>query len=151
MSLCTSITITQLGVLLKIKTEDIRRAVAGFTSILSIPISDDAVIQPFHASLYDFFTDMARSNSNPVVHHMSLMTNCLRVITGSVGEEEVIRYACTSWCHHLRCVLSNDGEFHLLSSPHCWNSQGPSGTRGSSYVCRTTTGQVDWRKRVRGQ
>jgi hypothetical protein len=34
---------------------------------------------------------------------------------------------------------------------YCWNSQGPSGARGSSYVCRTTTGQVDWRKRVRSQ
>jgi hypothetical protein len=33
----------------------------------------------------------------------------------------------------------------------CWNSRGLSGARGNSYVCRTTTGQVDSCKRVGNQ
>jgi hypothetical protein len=47
-------------------------------------------------------------------------------------------------CH----IDINDGHTKYQLPIPCWNSQGPSGARGSSYVCRTTTGQVDWCKRV---
>ena len=47
MYLCTPFTITQLGVLLTLETDDICLAVTELKSILSIPISNDAVISCF--------------------------------------------------------------------------------------------------------
>lgn len=115
--------VKQLGLLINFETSDIRAALEGLESVCKIPQDDEEEIQPFHASLYDFFADSERSKEffvDPVAHHSSVLLDCLRIIKGDLKDDEidraVARYVCGSWCHHLNRVLMHGGEDDLLYS-----------------------------------
>jgi hypothetical protein len=97
--------VKQLGLLLKLETSDIRAALEGLESVCKIPQDDKEGIQPFHASLYDFFADSERSKEffvDPVAHHSSVLLDCLRIITGDLKEGEIDE----GWLLRLRELVS---------------------------------------------
>lgn len=113
----------QLGLLLGLGTDVINAALAGLGSILIIPEKNDRPIQPFHASLHNFLTDSHRSQEffiNPAIYHTSILLNCLKIILTNHKQEtdpnEVIRYACVSWCHHLHSAVFHGASDYLLLS-----------------------------------
>jgi hypothetical protein len=104
----------QLGQLFGHQANDIVNGLQGLKPILDIPQVHYNTIQPYHASLHDFLTDIKRSNDffiDPVKQHFSIMLSCLRIVLdnsqGGIIDQEITDYACRNVFHHFRCALTN--------------------------------------------
>ena len=101
--------VNQLEQLLRL---DVRLALGGCSSILTIPDQDNDCVRPY-PTLRDFLTDHNRSRVHfldPVKHHFLLMSSCMTYITSTFennsGDVILLRYVCRYWCHHFRLGLS---------------------------------------------
>ncbi|KAF8688285.1 hypothetical protein AX14_003471 [Amanita brunnescens Koide BX004] len=93
-----------------LKAHDIFFALGGCHSILAIPEDNTKAIEPYHASLRDFFADQSRSKDlfyTPAMSHAQLMLGCLQAITTAFNEgSHAPEYALISWHHHACLFLS---------------------------------------------
>ena len=112
------LSINELGEFLQL---DVRLALRGCSSILTIPDSDNDYARPYHASLKDFLTDPYRSNGHfldTVQHHSLIVKSCVRYIPSAFENNsqnwEALHYACQYWCHHFHSSLSHDNGVHYI-------------------------------------
>ena len=116
------LSITGLGCLLQIEGGDVILALQGVQSILIIPENDEQPVRPFHTSLRDFLTTKTRSNNffvNPLICHFSIVIDCLAVMivhSGDLFQDEGLKYASQSWCHHLLCAIEEEDSGNLFNS-----------------------------------
>jgi len=122
-SLTSSLSITFLGHLLRLRAEDIVQALLGIQSILMIPGDDNQPIRLFHTSLRDFLISQPRSRNffiDPPTRHLCIATDCLTVIMAQ-PENDVFygggqKYACLHWCHHFHRGITGYGGDNFLNS-----------------------------------
>jgi len=123
MLLTSPLSITSLGCLLQLRSEEIVHALLGIQSILMIPGDDDQSIQLFHTSLRDFLVSRPRSWDffiDPPTRHLCIATDCLMVIM-TQPENGIFysggqSYACLNWCYHYCWGLTEGGGDNLLHS-----------------------------------
>jgi len=114
----SSLSITFLAHLLRLRTEEIVHALLGIQSILMIPGDDNEPIRLFHTSLRDFLISQRRSGDffvDPPTRHLCIATDCLTVIM-TQPEKDIFygagqMYACLNWCRHFyRGITGGRGE-----------------------------------------
>jgi hypothetical protein len=102
--------IDNLSELLGLEVTEIRVALGGCHSVLTIPEDSTETIRPHHASLRDFLTDEERSKDlffAPATCHATLMIYCLKAITKAFRDgNHAPEYASTRWYYHTSLLLS---------------------------------------------
>jgi hypothetical protein len=123
MLLRSSLSITFLAHLLRLRTEEIVHALLGIQSILMIPGNDNEPIRLFHTSLRDFLVSQPRSRDffiDPPTRHLYIATDCLMVIMTQpengifYGRRQM--YACLNWCDHFCRGVTEGREDTLFHS-----------------------------------
>jgi len=119
------LSVVTLADLLQLETGDVIHALLGIQSILLIPQDDKQPIRPFHTSMRDFLYIQARSNNlfiNHPARHLSITTDCIALMKVQAAYNLLpgggLEYAVESWCHHLACVVEEEGGVNLLNSQH---------------------------------
>jgi cytidylate kinase len=114
----TSLSITFLAHLLRLRAEDVVQALLGTQSIIMIPGDDDQPIQLFHTSLRDFLVAQPRSGEffiDPPTRHFCIAINCMTVILMQpeqgifFGRQQ--KYSCFNWCYHIYEGLISGGKY----------------------------------------
>jgi hypothetical protein len=123
MVLSKPLSITSLGKLLSLDTDEVIQPLFGLQSLLTIPGDDNQPVQLLHTSLRDFLTMESRSRTyfiNPPVHHFAIAMDCLRLVVAHVENGhpygEVQMYACEGWYLHLRKWLDSGNHSRLGSN-----------------------------------
>jgi hypothetical protein len=118
-----SLTIAQLGQLIRFQPDEIREALEGCESILTVPDDDNKPIVTYHASLKDFLTDQKRSEHHFICasqRHAHIVIDCFIILASSIeGKTEYnysLPYACGYWCMHLSLALSFGEAARLMSA-----------------------------------
>jgi hypothetical protein len=113
----TPLSIESLQDLVNLRSDEILELLQGLKAILVIPEHDQEIIRPFHASMRDFLITRSRSQDlfiDPAVIHFSLVLDCIAIIQSCLEEDtvanQVVVYACESWCYHLNLALTHGGD-----------------------------------------
>ncbi|TFK36767.1 hypothetical protein BDQ12DRAFT_754965 [Crucibulum laeve] len=119
------LSITAISVLLEKKAHYIVQMLLGLQAILLIPEKDnDEPVRLFHTSLRDYLCSEQRSKElciNMQKSHAGLGIRCLQLIVGysmkddNAKEQDIARYACNYWLHHLNQSLKNAKNEELLN------------------------------------
>jgi hypothetical protein len=98
----------------------------GCGSILMIPEDLDKDIRFFHASLRDFFADIARSKTlfiDVIKQHLSILDDCIQIMTSEFTSSldgkrtsSAVSYACKNWYHHIIDVVQKDNGIKCIIS-----------------------------------